>query len=235
VELHGAPVNGVEWGSIQDMVATGCADGSICITPLAALHDSSAKEQHTVLRAASSCASVAGLCWMGASTLVTVGSEGRVLAWDIRQINRESTPKSWYGKAQRRPQFLDVVGLLACPHQVVAAEQGGLSMWDLRNSQTPVWELSDLGDNNGGMLWKGVALQVDAGRTGSVAMPVVASSGTGKIVEVDAGIEAGKMRCLAEESGAAMVALDVDPVATHMVFACTDCASMTIIDRAQRK
>ena len=172
--------------------------------------------------------SVAGLCWTGSGALVSVGTEGHVLVWDARKGGGAPAASSGASFARSLRRMLGVEVAESNPHVVAVAEVAGVSLWDLRHLSEAVGDVSDPA------LCDGVSIRLDTGRLGAVPMPLLAASGGGGVFEVDArNSGAGHIREVARED-AAMVAVDVDPVDTDMVFACTDCASLTVVDRRVR-
>lgn len=226
--LHSGPVAALAWDRVSDRVATGGADGAILLATYADVQAGDAGARHTTIRNASACMSVSGLCWTGSGALVSVGTEGHVMVWDVRKGG--AAPVGGAGIfARGRRHMMGVEVAESNPHVVAVAEVAGVSLWDLRQLREPAWEANSSAAPG---LSAGVSVRLDAGRLGTVPMPLLATSGDGGLFEVDAGASggAGDVREVAREE-AAMVAADVDPVATGMVFACTDCASLTVVDR----
>jgi hypothetical protein len=224
--LHDGAVTALAHCADAALVATGGADGAIGVTSLVDMQSGKAVSRQQRVQDASPSVSVSGLCWIGsggAGGLASVGTEGVLRLWDIRSSRGgravSQSPYSW-GKGR---DFLGVVGHVGRPQMCVVSDASGASLWDVRTMQQPVAEVA------GGDLEGGVVLCFDRWRAGLATAPLVAATGQGRLCEVDMGVGSSVVMLAHEDAG--LVAVDVDGTHGETVFACTDCASLSVVHR----
>ena len=226
-QLHSSAVTAVAYNSDTDTVATCGADGAIHTIQHAALLIGRGADQLHTVKAGTPYASISGICWSAGGALLSVGTAGSLQCWDARAkgpAQRASAQSGAQGGHGR--ELLGVAAHPGQPQSCVVTEVGGVSLWDVRKLAGPVAALQE------GTLEGYVQARFDTRRMGRTDAPLIAATTAGQLCQLDLGRHNNASETLATED-AAFVAVDAEPLRGELLFACTDCASLTIVDRAQ--
>lgn len=253
-DLHEGVVSAVAYFGPSQQLLTAGEDGSLTVQRIDAGFQGVDSSRCTAVTQPDPFRSFADACWLGPHQLLSAATGGCVQVWDARAHSgpvRES-PQDWVASVLRRdPQAgllntatpaaslrsclsstASVAALPSVPHACAvghklrgAGAPAIMTTWDLRAMHEP--QVVSLGERSSGS----VLLRPDPLRAGATAVPLIAATTGGQLIEVDLGRGAGVE--IAEVSRIRGSWVDVQPDGStgRMVVGCSDQQSVGIVER----
>lgn len=256
--LHDGAVTAVSYFGPSQQLLTAGADGGLTVHRVDSNFQGADPQHCTTVTQPDPLRSFADACWLGPDQLLTVATGGLVQVWDARASAGavRASQQGWVDSIIRNDPHMGVVrnaqsisglraslasiasvtALPSVPHTCAVGHRvrgtstsALMTTWDLRAMRDPqVVPLTDLvGDAVSGS----VLLRPDPLRAGATAVPIIAGTTGGHLLEVDLGAGAGvevSVVCSVEGS---WVDVQADCSTGRLLVGCTDQQSVGIVER----